>query len=136
MSSGVRNRRRKQVRLLQKLDYEGHSLQFWNLQPKIRVLNQTRFATEISQADDIARALRMQRDLSSLRSVWLESSVQKPLQRCQVCGAPLAEQKTRPRRLCSACHKTHRRNYWQTRYSENKTNGESLDKVKRLVNNK
>jgi len=121
---------------LQKLDYEGHSLEFWNLQPKIRLLNQTRFADDILQAEGLARALREQREVSTLRSVWLDStSRRKPLIVCQVCGVPLAEQRTRPKRFCGACKKDYRKQYWKSRYSEKKTTGEPSDKVK-LVKHK
>ena len=121
---------------LKLLDPENHSLEYWNLQPKIRLLNQTRFADELSQADGLARALRMQRELSSLRSVWLDSaSHAKPLIVCQVCGVPLAEQRTRPKRFCGACKKDYRKQYWKSRYSEKKTTGEPSDKVK-LVKHK
>ena len=121
---------------LKLLDPENHSVQFWNLQPKIRLLNQTRFATEILQAESLARALREQREVSTLRIVRLDStSHAKPLIVCQLCGVPLVEQKTRPRRFCGACKKDYRKQYWKSRYSEKKTTGEPSDKVK-LVKHK
>ena len=100
---------------LKLLNPEGHTVTFWNLQFRIRRLEQERCADRIVRRENLACLRRMQ--LS--RFDWLKDDDRPRSARwCKVCGKAFDSGMNtgRPRSYCDSCFKLHRRTYFQTRY--------------------
>jgi len=117
---------------LQKLDFEGHSITFWNLQFKIRLVEQQRCAHQILRRENLACLRRIQLELVSLRADWL--GVERLVQHCRRCGKILVNTECtgRPQVYCDSCFKLHRRTYFQTRYLLKSKQNVSVKKVKQV----
>ena len=105
---------------LKLLDPENHSITFWNLQFKIRLLEQQRCADRILQRENLACLRRMQLELSSVRNDWLKDDDDRSprFRSCKLCGNAFVsgENTGRPRSYCERCFHLNRRAYWKSRY--------------------